>query len=171
MPLGKFFGGLFREPADAEAPQSVEVPSAPEEQGAASATRRLDRLRARVRAEGRHLPGIIASRLAQIDDLLRAVISTINAQSASTEQYVLLDAIIDDYVPTPLQAFLALPARERDSGSAATLQLSAQLGILEETISDLQNQIRIGAIAELSTHGRFLASKFNAETLRLDGRA
>lgn len=135
-----------------------------------STAQALDLLRTAVRSAGGELPTLLTSRLAQIDDLLRTVIELIAAQSASTEQRVLLDAMIRDYLPTPLRAYLGLPEEQRTNASAATLQFSSQLGLLEETIKDLRNQIRIGAIAELSTHGRFLADKFAAPTLTLDGR-
>lgn len=141
----------------------------PAESEDAAVARALDQLRATVRSGGSELPTLITSRLAHIDDLLRVVIETVSAQNASTEQRVLLEAMIRDYLPTPLRAFLALPESERENSSPATLQFSTQLGILEETINDLLNQIRIGAIAELSTHGRFLADKFAAPSLRLDG--
>jgi signal transduction histidine kinase len=122
--------------------------------------RALDGLRGSVRAAGRELPTVLTSQLRQIDDLLREVVATIEAQDASTEQRVLLAAMIGDYIPTPLRAFLALPDADRADDSQATVVFSRQLRLLEETIRDLLNQVRIGAIAELSTHGRFLADKF-----------
>ncbi|MFB2556921.1 hypothetical protein [Herbiconiux liangxiaofengii] len=120
----------------------------------------LDGLRAAVRRAGRDLPGVLTSQLRQIDDLLRTIVATIDAQDASTEQRVLLAAIIGDYIPTPLRAYLALTEHDRVDDSRATLMFSRQLAVLEETMHDLLNQIRTGAIAELSTHGRFLADKF-----------
>jgi hypothetical protein len=172
--FGRFVDSLFRGPqapepaADASAP-AEEARSAVEvedEQTAAA----LDALRASVWAAGASIPTLISSRLGQIDDLLRVLIATVAAQGASTEQRVLLDAMIRDYLPTPLRAFLALPERDRADGSRATLLFAEQLGLLEETIHDMLNQVRTGAIAELSTHGRFLADKFAAPVLRLDER-
>lgn len=122
--------------------------------------RQLDELRATVRAAGRDLPTVLNSQLRQIDDLLRIVIATIAEQDASTEQRVLLAAMVNDYVPTPLRAFLALPAEDRTDDARGTVIFSRQLELIEETIHDLLNQIRSGAIAELSTHGRFLSDKF-----------
>jgi hypothetical protein len=85
---------------------------------------------------------------------------------------VLLEAMITDYISTPLRAFLALPASDRVDESRGTELFARQLELIEETIHDLLNQIRIGAIAELSTHGRFLADKFQTpdEGLVLGGR-
>ncbi|POH63495.1 MULTISPECIES: hypothetical protein [Cryobacterium] len=170
MAFGKFVDSLFKGPATTDAHSAAVEPAAVVESEDEATRRALDQLRAAVRSSGGELPTLLTSRLAQIDDLLRRVIEMVAAQNASTEQRVLLDAMIRDYLPTPLRAYLALPEAERTNTSAATLQFSAQLGILEETIGDLLNQIRIGAIAELSTHGRFLADKFAAPTLTLDGR-
>lgn len=189
MAFGKFVDALFKGPAtpgvhsvfdrsvfgrsvvgrSAVDRSVVEQPPAAVESEHEATARALDLLRSTVRSAGSELPTLLASRLAQLDDLLRVVIEMVAAQNASTEQRVLLDAMIRDYLPTPLRAYLALPEGERTNSSAATLAFSAQLGILDETIRDLLNQIRIGAIAELSTHGRFLADKFAAPTLTLDG--
>jgi hypothetical protein len=172
MTFGKFMDNLFKgsQAPSSPAPVSADRPSEVAETEDEATARALVTLRTAMRSAGGELPTLLVSRLAQIDDLLRVVIETVSAQGASTEQHVLLDAMIRDYLPTPLRAYLALPERDREPASAATLQFSTQLGILEETIGDLLNQIRIGAIAELSTHGRFLADKFAAPTLTLDGR-
>lgn len=162
---GRFFAGLFGRPA-------VEVvEAAPVDEVAADAeqaSRDLDDLRAHVRRSGALFPPVASSRLRQIDDLLRVVLQAAAAEDASTEQRYLLDAMIRDYLPTPLHSYLALPSADRTETARATGLLLDQLGVLEETIRDLLNQIRIHAIAELSTHGRFLADKFDAPSLVLD---
>lgn len=122
--------------------------------------RHLDELRDSVRSVGRDLPTLLTSQLRQIDDQLRLVVATIADQGASTEQRVLLAAMVSDYIPSPLRSFLALPAADRTDDSRSTIVFARQLELIEETIRDLLNQIRIGAIAELSTHGRFLSDKF-----------
>ena len=164
MAFGKFVDSLFKGPeqthAIAPTPPAIETPA--ENSDDVEIARSLEQLRAAVRLAGREIPPLLTSRLGHIDDLLREVIATIAAQDASTEQRVLLGAMVGDYIPTPLRAYLGLSEADRVDGSRATMQFSEQLGILEETIRDLLNQIRIGAIAELSTHGRFLADKFAA---------
>jgi signal transduction histidine kinase len=137
---------------------------------AAAALRALDALRADVRRAGSELPTLLSSQLRQIDDLLRTVITAVDEEDGSTEQQYLLGAVITDYLPTPLAAFLALGDEDRADTAEPTLQFARQLVLLEETIRDLLNQVRIGAVAELSTHGRFLADKFTAPELTLDGR-
>jgi hypothetical protein len=159
--IRKFVGSLFKGApvAGIVAPSHQE---SVESEDAATASS-LDNLRQAIRRAGAELPPLVSSALRQIDDLLRTVIAAVAAQGASTEQRVLLNAMICDYIPSPLRSFLAIPPVDRAEGSRAAALLVDQLVTLEATIRDLLNQIRIGAIAELSTHGRFLADKFSAE--------
>lgn len=169
--IGKFVGSLFKNPPAAAGvvPQSQQSEVEADD---ARTARSLDQLRTDIRRAGAVLPSLLSSQLRQIEDLLRVVTATIAAQNASTEQRVLLAAMISDYVPTPLRAYLAMTDAERAEDSRATGLFVEQLTTLEATVQDLLNQIRTGAIAELSTHGRFLADKFAApdSQLRLDGR-
>ncbi|CAN5204762.1 hypothetical protein BH09ACT1_BH09ACT1_02060 [soil metagenome] len=172
--MAGWWGALFGRPDDAGAgspdvevvgPTPGDAPAA-----AASALRALDALRADVRRAGGELPTLLSSQLGQIDDLLRTVITAVDEEDGSTEQQYLLNAVVTDYLPTPLAAFLALGDEDRTDTAEPTLQFAGQLVLLEETIRDLLNQVRTGAVAELSTHGRFLADKFTAPELTLDGR-
>jgi len=163
--MRRFVGSLFgRPPVEVADDTPADVVRSEAEQTSDA----LDDLRSIIRRSGSALPPLVSSRLRQIDDLLQVVLATAAAEDASTEQRYLLDAMIRDYLPTPVHSYLTLPATDRTSVAPPTLLLLDQLAILEETIRDLLNQIRIGAIAELSTHGRFLADKFAAPTLTLD---
>lgn len=169
------FGRRRDQGAPAAPPDAIDTPppgpSETELEDAGTA-RALDRLRDDVRAAGRDLPTPISSRLRQIDDRLREIVAAIADQGASTEQRVLLAAMIGDYVPTPMRAYLALDDADRAEDAAATTAFGEQLGILEATVRDMLGQVRSGAIAELSTYGRFLADKFQGpdDALVLGGR-
>jgi hypothetical protein len=170
-----WWGALFGRPDDAGDARSRAVEVVGPTPGdapaaAAAALGALDALRADVRRAGGALPTLISSQLRQIDDLLRTVVTAVDEEDGSTEQQYLLNALVTDYLPTPLAAFLALGDEDRTDDAGPTLQFAGQLVLLEETIRDLLNQVRIGAVAELSTHGRFLADKFTAPELTLDGR-
>lgn len=127
----------------------------------------VDKLRASVRRSGSHLPPLLFSQLRQLGDLLREAVADISIRGCSTEQRVLLNAMICNYIPAPLQAYLSLPPAHHDEESRATFMLAEQLATLRETLDDLLNQIRIGAVEELSTHGRFLADKFAGQDAAL----
>ena len=161
------FVDSFRAKPEAEV---VAAPQQVVETEAQATARALDELDALVRRQGAALPALVLSALRQVDDLLRLVVTTAAAEDASTEQRYLLDTMIRDHVPTPLHSYLALPASDREVDSRATGFLLDQLGLLRETLDDLLNQIRIHAVAELSTHGRFLADKFGDNGLTLEGR-
>ena len=163
--IGRFGRGLFGGGPAPEVPaQPALDPVAQEivEMGAS-----VDKLRAAVRRSGSHLPPLLFSQLGQLGDLLREAVTDIGIRGCSTEQRVLLNAMICDYIPSPLQAYLSLPPTHHDEESRATFMFAEQLATLWETLADLLNQIRIGAVEELSTHGRFLADKFAGQDAAL----
>lgn len=166
--IGKFIGSLFGgAPVPSIAEQAPELTADAEMAQTAGS---LDNLRSAIRRAGAELPTSVSSQLRQIDDVLRPLLSHIAEQGASMEQQVLLNSIVCSYIPDPLRTYLALPASARTEESGPTRLLAEQFATLEEIARDLANQVRIGAIAELSTHGRFLEDKFAPSTLRLEGR-
>ncbi|MGA7204743.1 MAG: hypothetical protein WBX27_08955 [Specibacter sp.] len=163
--IGRFVGGLFGGGQAPEVPSAPQVDTVATEIAAMGAA--VDQLRSAVRRSGSQLPPLLTSQLRQLGDLMREAVTDIGIRGASTEQRVLLNAMICSYVPTPLQAYLSLPQAQHDEESRATFMLAEQLATLEETLRDLLNQIRIGAVEELSTHGRFLADKFAGQDAAL----
>jgi hypothetical protein len=129
----------------------------------------LEQLARSIDAGAGRLPTLVTSRLLQIVDVLRESAALIESQGASTEQRVLMEQLVEDHVPTPLGRYLSLPAGDRTDGSRPTALFVDQLGLVHETVLDFTNQVRLGAIEELSTHGRFLRSKFDEPALRLEG--
>lgn len=163
--IGRFVGGRFGGSPAPQVPQAPAVDPVAEEIAAMGAA--VDSLRAAVRRSGSALPPLLTSQLRQLGDLMRDAVLDISIRGCSTEQRVLLNAMICSYVPAPLQSYLALPPAHHDEESAATFLFAEQLATLELTLADLLNQIRIGAVEELSTHGRFLADKFSAQDAAL----
>jgi hypothetical protein len=137
----------------------------------ATAAAGLDDLRAFVRAAGADLPTVVSSRVRHVEDLLRGAAGTVIARGASTEQRYLFQAIVDDYLPTPVRTYRSLPQSDRTPDSTATATLAGQLDVVAETVEDMHEQIRSGAIAELSSHGRFLRDRLGDgdDGLRLRG--
>ncbi len=166
--IGKFIGSLF---GGAPVPSTTEqAPEPTADAEMAQTAGSLDNLRSAIRRAGAELPTSVSSQLRQIDDVLRPLVTHIAEQGASMEQQVLLNSIVCSYIPDPLRTYLALPDSARTEESGPTGLLAEQFATLEEIARDLANQVRIGAIAELSTHGRFLEDKFAPSTLRLEGR-
>ncbi len=175
--VAKFLGSLFGSGADprpaagagAGQPDAVSGPADPaaEELAATKAAHRD--LRLTVLGHGAELPTLVVSQVLQLLDILGALIGYIERSGASTEQRVLLHAVITDYMPAPLQTYLLLDRRARSVGSAETSVLLEQLDTLYSTAKDLDHQVRTGAVTELAVHGQFLRDKFNVDGLRLEG--
>lgn len=167
--LGSLFGGgAASRPAAVPGAESPAVdPSADELTVTAAA---LEELRRTVLAHGAELPPLVVSQVLQLADILRALIGYIGRSGASTEQRVLLNAVITDYLPSPLRAYLMLAAGSRRDDSADTTVLLEQFDVLYSTVKNLDNQVRTGAITELAVHGQFLRDKFDIDGLHLEGR-
>lgn len=119
--------------------------------------------------KGAELPTLVVSQVLQLADILRALIDYIGQSGASTEQRVLLNAVVTDYLPSPLRAYLMLAAGSRRDDSAETTALLEQFDTLYSTVKNLDNQVRTGAITELAVHGQFLRDKFDIDGLHLEG--
>lgn len=168
--VGKFLGSLFGNGPThhtvAEQRYVVEDERA-DELGASKAA--LSALRSDLRLNAAELPTVAYSQFRQIDDLITALVSHMQASGASTEQCVLLGAIVSDYLPTSLRTYLMLPKSARRDDSPESRVLFAQLSTLHSTAVNLNNQVRSGAATELAIHGRFLQDKFDLSSLHLEG--
>jgi signal transduction histidine kinase len=168
--VGKFLGSLFGN--SAVPPSVVEQQPAGDPVGdeLAATSAALEELRRMALGKGAELPTVVLSQVLQLVDILRALIGYIGQSGASTEQRVLLNAVITDYLPAPLRAYLMLTADSRSDDSADTAVLLEQLDTLYSTAQNLDNQVRTGAITELAVHGQFLRDKFDIDGLHLEGR-
>lgn len=161
--FGSLFGGAGREP-DHTTDEQLPLTQAEELEQTRAA---LGALRSAIRRAGAVLPTLASSHVRQTEDLLGNLIDYIAENGASTEQRVLLNAVITDYLPTSLRVYRALPPETHAAGSPESEKLLEQLDILHSTALDLDHQVRTGAIAELSVHGRFLQDKFDVGGIRL----
>jgi hypothetical protein len=168
--VGKFLGSLFgngsTQHAVAEQTYVVEDERAAELDASTAA---LNALRCDLRLSAASLPTVAYSQFRQIDDLITALVTHIRASGASTEQCVLLGAIVGDYLPTSLSTYLMLPKSARRDDSPESRALYTQLSMLHSTAVNLNNQVRSGAATELAIHGRFLRDKFDLSSLHLEG--
>lgn len=168
--VGKFLGSLFGN--GASAPAVAEQGHGPEDEraGELAATKfSLDVLRGDLRLNGAQLPTVAYSQFRQIDDLVATLIAHLQKFGASTEQSVLLGAIVSDYLRTSLDTYLMLPRASRREDSSESQVLLAQLATLYTTALDLDRQVRSGTATELAIHGRFLQDKFDLTSLNLGG--
>ncbi|KHL03938.1 hypothetical protein [Sinomonas humi] len=164
--MAKFFGSLFGGGREPERILDDDLP-ATQAQELEQTREALAELRSSIRRAGSLLPPLASSHMRQIDDVLRLLLDYVAEHGASTEQRVLLHAIASDYLPTSLRVYRALPPETQTDSSAETEKLLEQLDILYATALDLDHQVRTGAIAELSTHGRFLRDRFDVDGVRI----
>lgn len=123
-------------------------------------TTELDKLAIKVRANGNDIPTAVYSKLRIIDDVLRSLLKYIASQGASTEQEVFLENMVTKYIPDALNAYLNLSPADKGDNSNTALLLLQQYDTLELKARDLANQVRTGAIAELSIQATFIDEKF-----------
>lgn len=171
---GRFFGSLFGNGSKSQGAAeqghvhgSIETDESSDD--LATSKIALDALRHDLRMSGRELPTIAYSQFRQIDDLLRALIIHMKEFGTSTEQGILLGAIVSDYLPTSLRTYMMLPKPSRQEYSEESRVLIAQLTTLRATALELDRQVRSGAATELAIHGRFLQDKFDLTSLHLEG--
>lgn len=123
-------------------------------------TAELDKLAVKVRANGNDIPTAVYSKVRVIDDVLRSLLKYIASQGASTEQEVFLENMVTKYIPDALNAYINLSPADKGDNSNTALLLLKQYDTLELKARDLANQVRTGAIAELSIQATFIDEKF-----------
>lgn len=167
--VAKFLGSLFGNGVVSHSVAEQQPEPDPVEAELTATAEALDELRRMALGNGALLPTIVVSQVLQLTDILRDLIGYIGPSGASTEQRVLLNAVVTDYLPSPLRSYLMLAAASRQDDSADTTVLLEQLDMLYSTVKNLDNQVRTGAITELAVHGRFLRAKFDVDGLHLEG--
>lgn len=164
-----------RRPAAAETsqPPAPAEPAAPAESPFAEQSRRLQQKLAGIvrqaNADGGRLPAGAVPAVRDIDDVLRPLLSYIETRSASEEEMRHLTAIIDDYLPTALGDFMALPPayaeRPGVTGTTPADDLLRQLQLLDEGANEVQDFVYTGDAAQLAIQARFLDAKFRRSDL------
>jgi hypothetical protein len=166
---------FFRRRPAAETPTAATPGTAPatSEPDFAEPARRLqEKLAGIVRqanADGGRLPAGAVPAIRDIDDVLRPLLSYIETRSASEEEMRHLTAIIDEYLPTALGDFMALPPayaeRPGVTGTTPADDLLRQLQLLDEGANEVQDFVYTGDAAQLAIQARFLDAKFRRSDL------
>ncbi|MCW2526115.1 MAG: hypothetical protein JWM76_975 [Pseudonocardiales bacterium] len=122
------------------------------------------------RQSGR-LPGrsVVTARL--ITDIIREVVETSSVRALDVYALVSVKGIINDYLPTSLAKFLALPESQihepRPSGSTPTASLQEQLAALHDAAGAVLVAAQAQDADALLTQGNFLTTKFSRSDLDL----
>lgn len=107
----------------------------------------------------------------QVTDKVREVIETSTDKSLDVYAIVQVNGIVDDYLPTTLQAYLnldpAVTARPGPSGRTPRAALREQLEGLRTAAEELLQAARAHDVDLLFTQGNFLKTKFTRSDLDL----
>lgn len=129
----------------------------------------------RVNRAADRLPEGVVPQVREIEDALRELLDHVAASAGSAtsaqERYT-LGATVQDYLPTSVDAYLALPAafaatHRSPAGRTAGEELLEQLVRLDAAVRDLALAVYSGDAERLSTQGRFLDSRFSTSALDL----
>jgi hypothetical protein len=119
-------------------------------------------------AGGRLPPGAVPT-VRDIDDVLRPLLTYIETRSASAEEMRHLTAIVEEYLPTALGDFMALPPQYAErpgvTGTTPADDLVRQLQLLDEGANEVQDFVYTGDAAQLAIQARFLDAKFRRSDL------
>jgi hypothetical protein len=120
-------------------------------------------------ADGGRLPPGAVPTVRDIDDVLRPLLIYIETRSASDEEMRHLTAIVEEYLPTALGDFMALPQQYTErpgvTGTTPADDLVRQLQLLDEGANELQDFVYTGDAAQLAIQARFLDAKFRRSDL------
>ena len=153
------------EPVDAETPPS-DADDIPE------LRRQLEGLVARVRQSAGRLPIAAVPQILELADLLDKVLLYVERQrtlgaSVDTRALVTVSSAIEDYLPTTIDAFLAIPFDGEPEHAPAAELLMSQLALLENGMGDVATAVFAGDAHRLAVQGRFLETKFGEHDLTL----
>lgn len=131
----------------------------------------LERLRWSARRAGGHLPVAALPRLGEIEDVLVPLVEHLATSPPTAEEEFAVQAMITDYLPTSLNAYIALNKQVagtvRPDGRTAGDDLMEQLVLLEEEARTLSTAVYAHDAQRLATQGRFLRTKFGGTDLDL----
>jgi hypothetical protein len=155
---------------DAPKPAPVDAGPPPDETPEAFAGRTWDRIRF-INASAGRLPTSAVVEARGVTDTLREIIATSAVRPLDVHTVVALKGIVDDYLPTTLQSFLALDPSlvevVRPNGQTPLQSLDDQLASLQDAADRVLEATRAQDVDAVMTQGNFLQTKFSRSDLDL----
>jgi hypothetical protein len=161
--------GIFRRwrAAPPSAPPGVPASGA----GSDALGRALEDLIATVNRNSGRLPTAAVVNARALTDTLRKVLETSAAQPLDVHASISVQAIIQDYLPTTLRAYLVvepeLLGQRRASGHTPSESLLAQINSLQTAATGTLDAVRAQDADALIAQGSFLRTKFTRSDLDL----
>jgi hypothetical protein len=98
----------------------------------------------------------------QVDDVLRPLMTYIERQPLIVDHEVLIQNILTEYIPTPIQTYMRLDAADRGDNSQADLLLRQQFATIRDNMLELAESIRSAGLKELSVQAGFISERFRS---------
>jgi hypothetical protein len=148
---------------DSSRPAAAVADSLQESDSPAAMSRQLRVLVGEINRSAGNLPaeGVVLAR--QITDLADEVLRQAEVHPMNIHARVSLNAVIRDYLPTTLRAFVA--ASRSDTSDAPGRQLTEQLVVLRDSVRDTVAAQRDDDVRALEAQGIFLSTKFAGSDL------
>jgi hypothetical protein len=152
--------------------EDQENPDAPSPDDAPAALRqRVFDLNRYINSNAGKLPAASVVNARQVTDTLREVIDTSNVRPLDIYAVVSVKGILNDYLPTTLQSFLALDPNilnvARGSGRTPVQSLQEQIDSLWDAAANVLDAAKAQDADALMTQGNFLRTKFSGSDLDL----
>jgi hypothetical protein len=179
--VSSFWSGLFgrdqpaappQQPAPQQVPPQAAEQAPPAGDPIEELERQLTELVRRVNRAGGTMPegGVPAVR--EVEDVLRPLLRYLRSNPPTAEEMIPVRATVTDYLPSTVNAFLALPpdfavTHRNRMGRTPAEELLEQLRLLAEGAQEYATAIYAGDAQELTNQGRFLATKFTRSDLDL----
>ncbi|MDT4994087.1 MAG: hypothetical protein QOH97_3979 [Actinoplanes sp.] len=133
--------------------------------------RALDELDGRINRQSGRLPGAATVQARWITDTLREIIATARSRPLDIHTILLVRGMATDYLPTTLEAYLALKSSPQDEpeahGRPARHALLEQLDLLQQSAGQALLATRHADADALTSQGAFLRAKFTRSDLDL----
>lgn len=98
----------------------------------------------------------------QVDDILRPLLTYIERQPLIVDHEVLIQNVLTEYIPTPIQTYLRLDVADRGDNSQADLLLRQQFATIRDNMLELAESIRSAGLKELSVQAGFISERFRS---------
>jgi hypothetical protein len=132
---------------------------------------RLEELKWTARGAGDVLPVAALPLLGEIEDVLFPLATHLLDNPPTIDEEIAIEAVVSDYLPTSLRAYVALDRRiatvPRADGRTPGDDLVDQLGTLAAAAHELSLAVYAHDADQLAAHGRFLDTKFSGSDLDL----
>lgn len=142
----------------------------PEDAPARLALRVADTVRL-VNKQAGQLPTVAVVKARVLTDTLRQIVETSAVRELDVYAVLSLRGTLDDYLPTTLRRYLAVPEEQRNvpraGGVTPTSSLLDQLDALQNAASLVLTASQNQDVDALMTQGSFLATKFSRSDLDL----